>query len=282
MTYNTGLLIRPNARQRLCLWPWSALLLAGVLGLMGCSSGSARPPRPASSLFEGDPHTVVLRVEESGGNALHLALSAPTLAIYGDGTAIGSRRYRGAVPDMVTTKVDRRVVDDAFQKLAATGAFTSKNPLGNFRIPDAGSTAVDVEASGRVVHLSYQGPLVVPDGEGDGVTNAQKKRRAALDSFLKTAESQLERHPRPWVPTGVVVRVNPAGADTRSVPTVPWPFASLATAGDCIVFSGGDASRLLEVLRNPALEHGAYWSSAGGEWDLRFSILLPTDRQDCS
>jgi hypothetical protein len=287
------------------------LLILAVAACAQRSEGGPPPsaaPAPPGADLPGDPTSLVLRVEYTGGFLpQESALSRlPSYSLYADGRLItdgpvAAIHPGAALPQLQVQILDAAAVQELADRAMAAGV-AQDSDLGRPPIADSPSTRVTlVTAEGTHVREVYAlaGYVGEEDAlEGD-LTAEQRARRAQLRGLLTALDLGRQATPQgqvavePYAAEAVAVIARPWSASQGetaqgSTPEpVPWPGPALPgePAGGlpdlgCVTATGDVGAAVLAAARSAnALTP---WSTPDGAWwSVSFRPLLP-DESGCA
>ncbi|HEY0508119.1 MAG TPA: hypothetical protein VGD12_08620 [Blastococcus sp.] len=290
-------------------------VLLSVLAVAACaqrSDGGSPPsgaPAPPGAELPGDPASLVLRVEYTGGFLpQESALTRlPSYSVYADGRLITDGPVAAIHPGAALPRLQVQVLDAATVQGLADRAMAAgvaqDSDLGRPPIADSPSTRVTlVTAEGTHVREVYAlaGYVGEEDALEGALTAEQRTGRAQLRGLLTalgdlgqqpTPEEQVPAEPyaaeavaaiaRPWsAPQG-------EAAQGSTPEPVPWPGPALPgepTGGlpdlGCVTATGDEGAAVLAAARSANAR--TPWSTPdGARWSVSFRPLLP-DESGCA
>ncbi len=281
----------------------AALMLAS-LSLVACvgSAGAAAPtPTPSDSPKPVNPDVPIFRVSWEGGFVTPEMLlnRVPMVTVYADGRVITQGPQLAIYPGpLMPNLLERTLSADALDRLIELARDKDLLRTVHYDFPgiaDAPDTVLDIQLDGKTYRfsayaLAEAGVDVAAPGLDEADIKARADMRAFVDALTGIPESDFidEEHAyvvervRTYAGKAVIV---PGSELPGEQPSIDWPLADLATAGDpidnavvdmrCQVVEGADLAEVLPLLSGAnSLQT---WASGGELYSLIAVPMLPGD-----
>lgn len=296
-----------SLRPRFALTAFAAVsLLAACVAAPGGGSGGSGPTAPGGSTsptipaveLPGDPNTLVIRVETSGGFVAptFLLTNVPSISIYADGRMI----QQGAIPAIYPSPFAPLLVStfsaaqlQALLAAADTAALRSGKDVTYIAhgIADVPDTIVTVWGPTGVTKTTF-GAFGM-DQVGDIPADELAARKAAADFMTALQSPDFSTKVEPYRPAAL--RVYPADAiPDPNLPQQPvtWPLASRPAAPSadsgnlpglipyaCMLVTGSDLDALWPLLLTS--NSLTPWVMDGKQYTLAVRPILPDEAPAC-
>lgn len=268
--------MRRLRRSRLCL------VVLGLLLTAGCSLVPGPAPKGTPRPLPGDQ--LVFETQGFGGGLappFNLALTGPSLALYGDGRLIVYDEAADNLDVPIAYRLHRVEADRVAELVAdaeAADLVKDRTDFGSPGITDAPVTRVQLHGSGGPQQVTIYAFAESVEGDlGWRQRRARTQLRAIVDRAYALSGNSAGEAYRPGQVRVVEPRVNaevepgpdwPGPDPTTFLEPAPSPGAGVG----CGILDGADAERVCAAARvNP----GGLWTVAGGTRQLAVTARLP-------